>query len=613
MTTPELAHSLALPQRRGLDLLHDPRFNKGTAFTPSERHALGLRGLLPPGVFDEASQLDRNIQALRRKASDFERYQVLSALAERNQTLFFRLLCKHISELLPIVYTPTVGEACQRYGYFFQRTRGLFVSADDRGYVSDVLRNWPERDIRVIVVTDGSRILGLGDLGAHGMGIPVGKLTLYTVCAGVQPHQCLPITLDVGCDNDAMREDPLYVGLRRRRLRGADYDALLAEFMDAVAEVFPRALVQFEDFANNIAFDLLERYRDTTCCFNDDIQGTAAVAVAGVLASLRVTQRKLEEQKLLFVGAGEAGIGTADLFVSMLIELGVAPATARKQCWFVDSKGLVTAARKDLNHHKQRYAHESPGAVVDLLGAVELLKPTVLIGVSGQPQAIKQPVVEAMARHNERPIVFALSNPTSKAADALGAEDAHQVVFQAEVELARARVALPARTASQLVVDAPALVPLGAQHEQPAGHQRLLLEPRHLGPDLLRTRVVLARARVFDLGQFLPDAHVGIAAELDVGAAPGHVGGDRHRPGHPRLPDDVGLLLVVAGIEDGEHLGLGGAVVAGIECRKRIGVGEVVLLPALLAQHLRQLLRLLDRGRAHQHRLPALLALVDQV
>jgi malate dehydrogenase (oxaloacetate-decarboxylating)(NADP+) len=415
MTTPELAHSLALPQRRGLDLLHDPRFNKGTAFTPSERHALGLRGLLPPGVFDEASQLERNIQALRRKASDFERYQVLSALAERNQTLFFRLLCKHISELLPIVYTPTVGEACQRYGYFFQRTRGLFVSADDRGYVSDVLRNWPERDIRVIVVTDGSRILGLGDLGAHGMGIPVGKLTLYTVCAGVQPHQCLPITLDVGCDNDAMREDPLYVGLRRRRLRGADYDALLAEFMDAVAEVFPRALVQFEDFANNIAFDLLERYRDTTCCFNDDIQGTAAVAVAGVLASLRVTQRKLEEQKLLFVGAGEAGIGTADLFVSMLIELGVAPATARKQCWFVDSKGLVTAARKDLNHHKQRYAHESPGAVVDLLGAVELLKPTVLIGVSGQPQAIKQPVVEAMARHNERPIVFALSNPTSKA------------------------------------------------------------------------------------------------------------------------------------------------------------------------------------------------------
>jgi len=415
MTTPELAHQLALPQRRGLDLLHDPRFNKGTAFTPSERQALGLRGLLPPGVFDEEAQLHRNIQALRRKASDFERYQVLSALAERNQTLFFRLLCQHISELLPIVYTPTVGEACQRYGYFFQRTRGLFVSADDRGHVSDVLRNWPERDIRVIVVTDGSRILGLGDLGAHGMGIPVGKLTLYTVCAGVQPHQCLPITLDVGCDNDAMREDPLYVGLRRRRLRGADYDAMLAEFMEAVAEVYPRALVQFEDFANHVAFDLLERYRDTACCFNDDIQGTAAVAVAGVLASLRLTQRRLTDQRLLFVGAGEAGIGTADLFVSMLIELGVEPATARKQCWFVDSKGLVTAARKDLNHHKQRYAHEPPGAVADLLGAVELLKPTVLIGVSGQPQAIGQPVVEAMARHNERPVVFALSNPTSKA------------------------------------------------------------------------------------------------------------------------------------------------------------------------------------------------------
>jgi malate dehydrogenase (oxaloacetate-decarboxylating)(NADP+) len=415
MTSTELAHHSALPQRRGLDLLHDPRFNKGTAFTASERQALGLRGLLPPGVFDEDAQLQRNIQALRRKESDFERYQMLSALAERNQTLFFRLLSEHITELLPIVYTPTVGEACQRYGCFFQRTRGLFVSADDRGHVRDVLRNWPERDIRVIVVTDGSRILGLGDLGAHGMGIPVGKLTLYTVCAGVHPHQCLPITLDVGCDNDALREDPLYVGLRRRRLRGADYDALLAEFVDAVREVYPRALVQFEDFANHVAFDLLERYRDTTCCFNDDIQGTAAVAVAGVLAALRITRQQLAEQRLLFVGAGEAGVGTADLFVSMMTGLGVPAATARRQCWFVDSMGLVTAARQDLNRHKLRYAHEPPGAAADLLGAVELLKPTALIGVSGQPQLITQPVVEALARHNERPILFALSNPTSRA------------------------------------------------------------------------------------------------------------------------------------------------------------------------------------------------------
>ncbi|MBK8099666.1 MAG: NAD-dependent malic enzyme [Planctomycetes bacterium] len=421
MTSPEIASHTPLPDhaplplRRGLELLHDPRFNKGTAFTTKERNALGLRGLLPPGVFDEQAQLARNIQTLRRKDTDFERYQVLSALAERNQTLFYRLLCQHITELMPIVYTPTVGEACQRYGYYFQRTRGLFISAEDRGHVREALHNWPERDVRVIVVTDGSRILGLGDLGAHGMGIPVGKLTLYTACAGVPPHQCLPITLDVGCDNDALREDPLYVGLRRRRVRGPEYDALLEEFIVAVREVYPRALVQFEDFANDVAFDLLQRYRDQICCFNDDIQGTAAVTVAGVLASLQLTQRRLAEQRLLFVGAGEAGIGIADLFVAMLGEFGVPADVARQQCWFVDRKGLVTAERADLNHHKRRYAHASPGPAADLLSAVELLRPTALIGVSGQPQAIKQPVIEAMARMQERPIVFALSNPTSKA------------------------------------------------------------------------------------------------------------------------------------------------------------------------------------------------------
>jgi malate dehydrogenase (oxaloacetate-decarboxylating)(NADP+) len=415
MTSPEIANPSTLPHRRGLDLLHDPRFNKGTAFTTPERRALGLQGLLPPGVFDESAQLSRNIQALRRKGSDFERYQMLSALAERNQTLFFRLMQQHITELMPIVYTPTVGEACQRYGYFFQRTRGLFISADDRGHIRDVLSNWPERDIRVIVVTDGSRILGLGDLGAHGMGIPVGKLTLYTVCAGVHPHQCLPITLDVGCDNDELREDPLYVGLRRRRLRGAEYDEFLAEFVGAVREVYPRALVQFEDFCNRVAFDLLDRYRDEFCCFNDDIQGTAAVAVAGVLSALRITQQRLADQRVLFLGAGEAGIGTANLLVAMLTQLGVPEAAARQQCWFVDSKGLVTADRADLNDRKRRYAHSSPGSASDLCAAIELLRPTALIGVSGTPQAITQPVVEAMLRHNERPIVFALSNPTSRA------------------------------------------------------------------------------------------------------------------------------------------------------------------------------------------------------
>jgi malate dehydrogenase (oxaloacetate-decarboxylating)(NADP+) len=406
----------ALPDLRGMSLMHDPRFNKGTAFTARERELLGLRGLLPARVFDEEAQVERNIRNIRRQPSDFERYLVLSTLAERNQTLYYRVLCDNITELMPIVYTPTVGEACQRYGHIYQRARGLFVGADDRGSMAEVLRNWPEPDIRVIVVTDGSRILGLGDLGAHGMGIPVGKLTLYTVCAGVHPAQCLPITLDIGCDNQALRDDPYYIGLRRPRLQGREYDEFIAEFIAAVREVFPRALMQFEDFANQIAFELQERYRDRICCFNDDIQGTAAVAVAGLFSALRLTHRRLDEQRVLFLGAGEAGIGIADLLVAALVEDGVPAAQARQQCWFFDSRGLVCSGRSDLNAHKQRYAHQAPyGPVPDMLAAVRALRPTALIGASGQPQSIGQNVVEALASCNERPVLFALSNPTSKA------------------------------------------------------------------------------------------------------------------------------------------------------------------------------------------------------
>ena len=403
-----------LPPRHGIDILHDPRLNRGTAFTLRERDRLGLRGLLPPRVFEEATQVQRAIQHLRRKPSDFERYVAVSALAERNQTLYYRVLCDHLTELMPIVYTPTVGEACQRYGHIYQRTRGLFVSAEDKGRIAAVLRNWPEQDIRAIVVTDGSRILGLGDLGAHGMGIPVGKLTLYTVCAGLHPNQCLPITLDVGCDNVQLREDPLYVGLQRPRLQGRDYDEFLAEFVAAVRAVFPQALLQFEDFCNRVAFALLARYRDEVCCFNDDIQGTAAVALAGVLSALRITRRPLPEQRLLFLGAGEAGIGIADLFVLALTGQGVPPARARQQCWFFDSHGLVTADRTDLDPNKRRYA-QPHAPVQDLLAAVQELQPTALIGVSGQPQTITRPVVEAMTAANGQPILFALSNPTSKA------------------------------------------------------------------------------------------------------------------------------------------------------------------------------------------------------
>lgn len=401
-------------QRRGLDLLHDPRLNKGTAFTMREREALALRGLLPPRVFSEAAQVERNIQNLRRKGNDLERYQALQALAERNQTLFFRVLYDYVEELMPIVYTPTVGEACQRYGYIFQRPRGLFVSADDRGRIVDVLRNWPERDVRVIVVTDGGRILGLGDLGAHGMGIPVGKLTLYTVCAGVHPDFALPVTLDVGTDNVALREDPMYVGLQRPRLNGAEYDSLVDEFIQAVREVFPRALLQFEDFANQHAFHLLERYRNEICCFNDDIQGTAAVALAGINSALRITQKELREQRILFYGAGEAGIGTAELLATALRTAGVAERDVRRPCWFFDSRGLVVASRTDLNEHKRRFAHEH-APIGNLLEAVKTLKPTALIGVSGQPQTFTREVIEAMAANHARPIVFALSNPTSKA------------------------------------------------------------------------------------------------------------------------------------------------------------------------------------------------------
>lgn len=404
----------ARPTARGLELLHDPRRNKGTAFTEREREELGLRGLLPPRVFTEEAQAHRNIENLRRQSTDLERYVELQALAERNQTLFYRVLYDHVEELLPIVYTPTVGEACVRYGHIFQRSRGLFVSADDRGRIADVLRNWPESDVRVIVVTDGGRILGLGDLGAHGMGIPVGKLTLYTVCAGVHPERCLPITLDVGTDNATLRDDPMYVGLPRPRLTGAEYDAFLDEFVSAVREVFPRALLQFEDFANAHAFELLERYRDRLCCFNDDIQGTASVALAGIASAARITNTELAQQKLLFFGAGEAGIGTAELFVTAVRAAGGDANAARERCWFFDSRGLVVSSRADLNAHKRAFAHEH-APIGDLLSAVRVLKPTALIGVSGQPQTFTREVLGELARANTRPIVFALSNPTSKA------------------------------------------------------------------------------------------------------------------------------------------------------------------------------------------------------
>ena len=398
----------------GVDLLHNPALNKGTAFTEEERDELGLRGLLPPHVHTHEEQALRVMENFYKKPNDLERYIHMMALQGRNETLFYRVILDHIEEMMPIIYTPTVGQACQEYGHIFRRPRGLFITAADKGRVAQVLRNWPCRNVRIIVLTDGERILGLGDLGASGMGIPVGKLALYTACAGVHPGQCLPVTLDVGTDNERLLNDPLYIGIRQRRLRGEAYDALVDEFMAAAQEVFPSVLVQFEDFANLNAFRLLEKYRDRHCTFNDDIQGTGAMALAGLYSALRTTGGRLAQQKVLFQGAGEAAVGIANLIVAAMAGEGLSQEEARGRCWLVDSGGLVVKGRAGLATHKLPYAHDH-ASLPDLLSAVEALHPTIIIGVSGQPGAFSRPVLEAMARFNDRPIVFALSNPTSKA------------------------------------------------------------------------------------------------------------------------------------------------------------------------------------------------------
>lgn len=399
--------------KRGVEMLHDPLLNKGTAFTEAERDALGLRGLLPPRISSPEGQIVRVLGNVHRKPSDLEKYIYMVGLQDRNETLFYRVLTDCLEEMMPIIYTPTVGQACQEYGHIFRRARGLFISFQEKGRIAEILRNWSQPDVRMIVVTDGERILGLGDLGANGMGIPVGKLSLYTACAGIQPTQCLPITLDVGTNNENLRNDSLYIGHPVPRLRGAAYDEFIAEFFDAVQSVFPQAVIQMEDFGNTNAFRLLTKYRDLACTFDDDIQGTAGVALAGLLSALRLTQNKLADHKFLFLGAGEAGIGIGDLIVAALEAEGMPAAEAREKCWFVDSKGLVVKSRSDLAPHKLPYAHDH-APITDFASAVQALKPTALIGVSGMPHTFTRSVVETMASLNERPIVFALSNPTSK-------------------------------------------------------------------------------------------------------------------------------------------------------------------------------------------------------
>jgi len=398
---------------RGYDLLRHAALNKGTAFTEDERDRYGLRGLLPARVSSLATQASRAMANLRRKDNDIERYIFLLALQGRNERLFYRLVIDHIEEIMPLIYTPTVGQACLEFAQIFRYPRGFYITPQDRGRIRDIIGNWPARDVRLIVVTDGERILGLGDLGANGMGIPIGKLALYTACAGIPPHQCMPVMLDVGTNNETLRKDPLYLGIDRTRLRGADYLSLVDEFIEAVRDAFPRALIQFEDFLTPNAYALLARYRARVLCFNDDIQGTAAVALAGVLAACRITGVDFRDLRILFLGAGSAATGIADLVTTALCEAGLDAQQARRRLWFVNRSGLVVRANGPYAAHLQPYAHDAPAR--DLGHAIRDIRPQVLIGATGAAGIFTQEIVQLMAEVNERPVIFALSNPTSRA------------------------------------------------------------------------------------------------------------------------------------------------------------------------------------------------------
>nr|GMC73200.1 NADP-dependent malic enzyme, chloroplastic [Ipomoea batatas] len=406
----------AISVASGYSLLRDPRYNKGLAFNEKERDAHYLCGLLPPVVVDQELQVKNVMQNLCQYEVPLQKYMAITDLQERNENLFYKVVIDNVEELLPVIYTPTVGEACQKYGSIFRRPQGVFISLKDKGRVLEVLKNWPEKKVQVIVVTDGERILGLGDLGCQGMGIPVGKLSLYTALGGVHPSACLPVTIDVGTNNEKLLKDEFYIGLRQRRATGQEYAELLDEFMTAVKQIYgEKVLIQFEDFANHNAFDLLDKYSPSHLVFNDDIQGTASVVLAGLLAALKKVGGTLAEQTFLFLGAGEAGTGIAELIaLEMSKQTGAPLDETRKKIWLVDSKGLIVRSRMEtLQHFKRPWAHEHE-PVKDLVNAVNVIKPTVLIGSSGVGRTFTKEVVGAMASINEQPVMFALSNPTSQ-------------------------------------------------------------------------------------------------------------------------------------------------------------------------------------------------------
>lgn len=395
----------------GKTLLDNPSCTKSTAFTREERQKYGLRGLLPYDVANINKQKERALENMRRKTNDIEKYIFLNALLERNQRLFYRIMIDQMEEIMPLVYTPTVGEACKEFAHIFRRPQGFYITPEDRGDIETILGNWPEKDVRIIVVTDGERILGLGDLGANGMGIPIGKIALYVACAGIHPQHCMPVMLDVGTNNQALREDPLYLGYPHPRLESESYNALVDEFVQAVQMRFPKALIQFEDFLTPNAFRFLDHYGPNVRCFNDDIQGTAAVTLAGIYTASRITQKKFSDMKIMFLGTGSAAGGTAELMIAAFCDEGLSLQQARQHIWFVDRNGLVVSTNEIIKPRIRPFAHSHP--LCGFVDAIAAVKPDVLIGATGVAGTFTEAVVRKMAEVNDRPVIIALSNPTS--------------------------------------------------------------------------------------------------------------------------------------------------------------------------------------------------------